>query len=131
MAAFVLAVLLRPSRSDVAHADAELLARQRKHQWELGPVVDLDLANLERKRRGQLADEREARAVGLASIQAQHPHACAVRRVLEPFGPATYDDLYVDLDGVPGRSFSKSVSCFGRRRRVFTRCGTPMSRKIR
>jgi hypothetical protein len=60
MAAFDFAVLLRPSRSDIAHARAELLARQRQHQRELGAVVDLDLANLERKRRGDLAEKREA-----------------------------------------------------------------------
>jgi hypothetical protein len=30
-----------------------------------------------------------------------------------------------------GHSFSNSFNCFGRRRRVFTRCGTPMSRKTR
>ena len=38
MAAFDFAILLRSAGSYVAHADAELLARQRKHQRELGPV---------------------------------------------------------------------------------------------
>jgi hypothetical protein len=56
MAAFDLAVLLRTLRADVAHPHAQLLAGQVDDERELGPVVDLELANLNRERRCELAE---------------------------------------------------------------------------
>lgn len=60
MAAFDLAVLLRPSRSNVAEPNAEFLAAEREEERELGAVIDLDPANRKRKRCRERAQKREA-----------------------------------------------------------------------
>jgi hypothetical protein len=52
---------VRDGATDVADANAEGLARQRERQGKLGSVVDLNLANRERKGGCELAEEREAR----------------------------------------------------------------------
>jgi hypothetical protein len=90
---------------------AEVLARQRKRKRKFGPVVDLNLPDRERKRIGELAQERETRAVVLSSIQPQHPQARAVidRCVLKPFRPAPRADLDVDLDRIAGTFFLKEL----------------------
>ena len=84
-----LAVLFGTPRANVADAGAELLTRQCEEKRKLGSVIDLDLANLKRKRRGEFAEKRQAGAVVLASVQPQHPQARAIidGGVLKPFLP--------------------------------------------
>jgi hypothetical protein len=96
------AVLFRAPRADVAHPGAQLLTREREQERELRPVIDLDLANLERARRGELAEERQAGVMVLASVRPQHPQPRTVvdRRVLEPFAAAARGDRHVDLHRV-------------------------------
>ena len=61
-------ILLRAPRADVAHPNAQLLTRQGEPERKFVPVVDLDLANLKRECRGELAEECEAGAVMLTAV---------------------------------------------------------------
>jgi hypothetical protein len=67
--------------------------------------------------------------VVLASIQPEHPHARAVvdRRVLEPFHPATGDDLHVDLNGIARVFLLKELQLLRAPSPRLDQCGTPMS----
>ena len=72
-------------RADIAHSDAEILARQREQQGKLGPVIDLDFSHLKRKSISELPQEGKAGSMILPPIQPQDskPGAIVERRVRE------------------------------------------------
>src|SRR5437899_7932316 len=77
---------------------------QHKLEGKLAPVVALQLADPERQRPRELAEERQARVLVKASVEAQHPEAGAVieRRVLKRPATGDFDKLNVDLDALAG-----------------------------
>src|SRR2546430_16568114 len=91
---------------------ARRLEGQHKREWKLAAVVALQLADPERQRRRELAEERQARVLVKASVEAQLPEAGAVieRRVLKRPATGDFDKLHVDLDALAGLGLFRRAS---------------------
>src|SRR5437879_4408659 len=111
MTALHLAVLLRPSRTDVAMANPQCLHRQGEGKGELLPVIALQLADAEGKRPADLRQEHEARALVQPAIQPQDAKARAIiqRGVLERPAARDLNELHVDLDAFASVSLFKEL----------------------
>src|SRR5262245_54694773 len=111
MAAFDLAVLLRPSGPDVSVPNPERLHCQGKRKREFLPVVALKLPDPERKSAAQLGKKRQARALMQPSIEPEDPEACAVveRGVLKSPAARDFHELDVDLDAFPWLGLFKEL----------------------
>ena len=133
MTSFHLAVLLRPSRFDVAMPHAGCLDRETKREREFRTVVALNLPNGERQRAGEFSQEVETGVLIQAGVESEHSHPrkSSIAVYWKTRSVASLTTLTSTWTESPGCSFSNSFSCRGRRFDVFVNTGRPRSRKTR